>query len=177
MAGPGGRNVLLGKLLSLVNGMVVLVASGDLHASLAAMRSFTQLHRLLLELVDTTSAANVASADHATLVAGLRQRVDRFVAEPAKRLKTFEPNLGELLVVKLLFPDSAASTADFLAALATESKVRGVRWYLKAEPRLRLESLRPAERIELTFKHTATPRKLVCFQVYFDDKTRKIFER
>jgi hypothetical protein len=43
---------LFDALFSVVNAMVVSVSSGEQHASLVAMRGFTQLHRLLLALVE-----------------------------------------------------------------------------------------------------------------------------
>lgn len=105
-----------------MNDMVVAVSSGEQQASVLYMRGFAQLHRLL-------------ALDDPAILASVRQRVDKFLNHPdsGRRSKESEPNLGELIVAKLLCPE-VPTAQRFLPALLEESATRNVRWYAQAGP-------------------------------------------
>jgi hypothetical protein len=127
------RDKLVGKLFSVLNGMVVAVSNGDSHASIVQMRGFSQLHRLLLALLAADPAAAAACEARVARfidrpeVPGWRAYLPLFAltlqfhtfrarpppppsrefnaASPVQyRTKNHEPNLGELLIAKLLCP-------------------------------------------------------------------------
>jgi hypothetical protein len=108
-----------------MNDMVVAVSSGEQHVSVLYMRVFAHLHTLLLAL----------ALDDPAILASVRQRVDKFLNHPDSRCrsKEREPNLGELIVAKLLCPE-VPTAQRFLPALLEESATRNVRWYAQTGP-------------------------------------------
>jgi hypothetical protein len=172
--GGGGPQLQLGGLFNLVNLMVVNISKGETHASLVMMRGFAQLHRLLLAVLE----------DHPEVATRCAVRVGAFLR--GQTSKDAEPNLGELLVAKLLCPEADSEVhggeegrcgfdnGSFFSALYPESLVRGVRWYARDDPNLgdphaapECWGGEPGGRSGVVFRKTAVSRQLLCFQAFF----------
>ena len=137
-----------------------------LNASERAIISYCHLMHLLT-YVARASPAFLADAE---------ARVGAFVASPPARLKSRNPDLGELIViitlVLIMSPKThepgGPSWSSIAGAFLEEVVIRNVRWVLREAPELEVMEQGPSDyRLETTFKRSRTSLRLIMFQITF----------
>jgi hypothetical protein len=144
-------------LCKLINNLAVSASAADCQsASEKFVCGYLALSRVLLALAHCFPEVPTYAA----------ARLQHFLASPAHRTKnpsTGCPDLGELLVLRLVVPEEVAPWTVFGEAFFQECGVRNVRWYAEG-----LRSMpRGAKKADGIFSEVQVSRRVVSFQIRF----------
>uniref|UniRef100_A0A6B2KY89 UBC core domain-containing protein n=1 Tax=Arcella intermedia TaxID=1963864 RepID=A0A6B2KY89_9EUKA len=139
----------------LMNTMVVMMMSGNLHASMKALEGYCQFHRFFLHFVE----------EYPALLGKIEGTIEGFINDPNLRIKKVVPNLGEFLAY--LTVTDRFGWEDIREAYLSENFDRNVKWIIEKKPHLAKPSPTINNRVEQTFECTTTSLRLLMFHVYF----------
>jgi len=137
-----------------------------LNASERAVISYCHLMHLLTYVARSCPA----------FLADAEARMRAFASTPKARLKSQNPDLGELIVIITLVlimsprtnQPGGPSWSSIAGGFLEEVVIRNVRWVLKEAPELEVMEEGPSDyRLETTFKRSRTSLRLIMFQITF----------
>jgi len=142
-------------LVSMMNTQVVLLSDKGISASEDSLNRYCQLHRILLEFVNTNLQARAI----------VRRRLDDFVKNPTNRVKSAVRSLGEL--IPLLSVSDTYSWRDLCTAYFDESLDRSVLWACTRDPSLAQVQKGDMSRLERHLASAMIGTRLMMFHAVF----------
>ncbi|KAH3758444.1 Ubiquitinconjugating enzyme subfamily protein [Pelomyxa schiedti] len=154
--------LVLQVLPKLMNSSVVAFMNGTTFTSERALHGYFFFHRLFLWAV---------YEKYPELLPLVTQAVSDFVSNPAMRLKSNCPNLGEWLTYLTVVNDPALQWKNICQPVIQETFERNVMWYVATNPQLAdtNNATVNANRVGVTFGATKVSRDLMAFQTRFLD--------
>jgi ubiquitin-protein ligase/Mg-chelatase subunit ChlD len=138
---PFTPKMVLDVLPRMMNTMVVLLADQGIEELDTCVHGYCQLHRLFIGLL----------RQYPVLKSEIATRLRRFISEPLRRTKEYQPNLGELIVLVSVCEE--VGWIDVISVLMQETFARSVMWLCRDCPAL--AALATSSRVCRTASSTA----------------------
>lgn len=149
--------MIIKTIPNLMSATVVEFSKGTQHTSDNSLNGYFALHRLLFWALETFPE----------LQGIVESRLERFIESEDNRTKKACPHIGELLM--LLAASQKYKWQDLADAYLSESFRRNVMWYVKEDSKLGFLDTDKDYRMKETLTRTLVSRKLLAFQVLFQD--------